>query len=47
MLPPVAARTELITGDQMSLDEVLRCWEDLLGLKNAGLIEGGARILTG
>ncbi|HUJ24172.1 MAG TPA: Uma2 family endonuclease [Bryobacteraceae bacterium] len=40
MLAPVLTATELVTGEQMTVEEFLRCWEELPGLKNAELIDG-------
>jgi len=40
MLSPVVTTTELITGERMTVEEFLRCWEELPDLKNAELIDG-------
>src|ERR1700690_3432450 len=40
MLSPVVTATELVTGERMNVEEFLRRWEELPGLKNAELIEG-------
>jgi len=36
----MVAKTELVTGERMTLEEFLRCWDELPGLKNAELIDG-------
>lgn len=40
MLSPVITATELVTGEQMNVEEFLRRWEELPDLKNAELIDG-------
>jgi len=40
MLSPVLTATELVTGERMTVEEFLRCWEELPELKNAELIDG-------
>jgi Uma2 family endonuclease len=40
MLSPVVTPPGLVTGEQMSVDEFLRQWEELPDLKNAELIDG-------
>ena len=40
MLSPVVTATELVTGERMNVEEFLRRWEELPGLKNAELIDG-------
>jgi len=40
MLSPVITATELVTGEQMTVEEFLRRWEELPDLKNAELIDG-------
>lgn len=40
MLSPVLTATELVTGERMTVEEFLRCWEALPELKNAELIDG-------
>jgi Uma2 family endonuclease len=40
MPTPVLTATELVTGERMTVEEFLRCWEDLPELKNAELIDG-------
>jgi Uma2 family endonuclease len=37
---PVLTATELVTGERMTVEEFLRCWEELPEVKNAGLIDG-------
>jgi hypothetical protein len=36
----VFTATELVTGERMTMEEFLRCWEELPELKNAELIDG-------
>jgi hypothetical protein len=36
----VATATELVTGEQMTVEEFLHRWEELPDLKNAELIDG-------
>ena len=36
----VVTTTELTTGERMTVEEFLRCWEELPDLKNAELIDG-------
>ena len=40
MLSSVATGAELITGERMDVEEFLRRWEELPGIKNAELIDG-------
>jgi Uma2 family endonuclease len=40
MLAPAVTTTELVTGERMTVEEFLRCWEELPDLKNAELIDG-------
>jgi Uma2 family endonuclease len=40
MLSPVVRPPGLVTGERLTVDEFLRRWEELPGLKNAELIDG-------
>lgn len=40
MPSPMLTATELVTGEQMTVEEFLRSWEELPDLKNAELING-------
>jgi Uma2 family endonuclease len=40
MPSPVLTATELVTGERMTVEEFLCCWEELPDLKNAELIDG-------
>lgn len=46
MLAPAVTTTELVTGERMTVEEFLRCWEALPDLKNAELIDGVVHVAS-
>lgn len=46
MLAPAVTTTELVTGERMTVEEFLRCWEELPDLKNAELIDGVVHVAS-